>query len=138
MSIVDRIYKIIDWKDISVNEFSKRIDVSNGYFAKQRSANANVGSQVIEKVVRECPEVNLYWLITGEGEMLKPDTTLSLKSSATHPSSVDNFSRVCNIYNVYNGLIKEKDAIIEKKDAEINRLHERIGELQEKLRTNIA
>ena len=78
MNIIDRIYKIIDFKGVSVNEFSKKIDVSNGYLAKQRTAKANVGSHIIEKIVRCNPDINLIWLITGEGSMLKNDTLYNI------------------------------------------------------------
>ena len=72
-NIIERIYKIIDYKSISVNEFSKKISVSNGYLAKQRANKANIGSHIIEKIVREYPDINPDWLLTGRGEMLKSD-----------------------------------------------------------------
>lgn len=69
MNIVSRIYKIIDCKGVTVNEFSNKIGVSNGYFAKQRSSNGNIGSQIIEKIVNMYPDISLEWLILGKGEM---------------------------------------------------------------------
>ena len=69
-NIVDRIYKVIDYAAINVSEFSKKIQVSNGYFAKQRANKANIGSHIIEKIVRYFPEINSLWLITGEGSMI--------------------------------------------------------------------
>ena len=69
MNIISRIYKIIDCKGVTVNEFSNKIGVSNGYFAKQRSTNGNIGSQIIEKIVSIYPDISLEWLILGKGEM---------------------------------------------------------------------
>ena len=68
-SVIDRIFKIIEHKAISVSEFSKVIGVSNGYLAKQRANKANVGSQIIEKIVRNFSDINPFWLITGDGSM---------------------------------------------------------------------
>jgi hypothetical protein len=73
MGIIERIFNFIDYKKISVNEFSKKVDVSNGYFAKQRLSNANVGSQIIEKIINTYPDISIEWLVIGKGEMLKPE-----------------------------------------------------------------
>ncbi len=71
MNIVERILKYVDFKGISITKFSKKINVSNAYFSKQKKNKANVGSHIIAKIVSEFPDVNLEWLITGNGEMLK-------------------------------------------------------------------
>lgn len=68
--MIDRIFEFIEYKGISISEFSKKIDVSNGYLAKQKSNNANIGSHILEKIVRNFPEINIHWLVTGEGQML--------------------------------------------------------------------
>lgn len=79
MTTIDRIYQIIDFLSISVNEFSKKIDVSNGYLAKQRSNKANVGSHIIEKIVISYPQISADWLLTGRGRMIK---TIGLMTDA--------------------------------------------------------
>ena len=71
MTIIDRILQFIDYKGISINKFSKMIGVSNAYFSKQKKNNANIGSQIIEKIVNTCHDISLLWLVMGEGEMLK-------------------------------------------------------------------
>jgi hypothetical protein len=83
MGIIERIFSFIDYKGISVNEFSKKIDVSNGYLAKQRLSNANVGSQIIEKIVNIYPDISIEWLVTGKGEMLR-----QTKSTETSPTQI--------------------------------------------------
>jgi transcriptional regulator with XRE-family HTH domain len=75
MNIFSRIIEYIDFKGISKNEFSVKIGLSNSYMTKMEKSKGNVGSQVIEKIVRVYPDLNLYWLITGEGSMLKQDNT---------------------------------------------------------------
>lgn len=71
MATIHNIYKFIDFKAITVSEFSKRVAVSNGYFAKQRGTDGAVSSNIIEKIVIEYPEINTEWLLTGQGTMLK-------------------------------------------------------------------
>lgn len=73
MSTIKNIYQFIDYKGISVNEFSKKTAVSNGYFAKQRASEGAVSSTIIEKIVIEYPEINPEWLITGKGNMIRTE-----------------------------------------------------------------
>lgn len=69
-TIVDRILKIADFKEISLAKFSRKIGVSSSYFSKQKANSANVGSQVLNKITEVYPEINIYWVLTGKGEML--------------------------------------------------------------------
>ena len=73
MNIIERIYQVFDYKGGSVYKISKKIDVSNGYFSKTRAKQGNVGSDIIEKIVNYYTDINVEWLITGNGEMLKPN-----------------------------------------------------------------
>jgi DNA-binding Xre family transcriptional regulator len=71
MNIVKRITQFCDHKGVSKNEFSSQMGLSNSYMSKMMGPkNSSVGSKIIEKIVRAYPEINLRWLITGEGEML--------------------------------------------------------------------
>lgn len=70
MNIFSRIVQFIDYKGISKSEFSRKIGLSNSYMTKMEDSKGNVGSQIIEKIVRLYPEINLKWLFTGEGDMV--------------------------------------------------------------------
>ena len=71
MSLIERIYQLSDLKGDSIYKISKEINVSNGYFAKTKAKNGSVGSEIIEKIVSYYPDLNIEWLITGKGEILK-------------------------------------------------------------------
>lgn len=81
MKIIDRLSEYIEYKNISLNAFDKSIGASNGYIGRQIKNKASVGGDVIEKIYRIYTDINLEWLITGQGSMLKgqPDA-LSLAS----------------------------------------------------------
>lgn len=68
MNIFSRILQFIDYKGISKNKFSNEIGLSNSYMTKMEGSD-NVGSKIIEKIVRSYPDINLTWLITGSGDM---------------------------------------------------------------------
>jgi transcriptional regulator with XRE-family HTH domain len=113
MNIFSRIIEYIDFKGISKNEFSVKIGLSNSYMTKMAKSKGNVGSHVIEKIVRVYPDLNLYWLITGEGSMLKQDNTQPAAANSDLPPGP------CRQCELRERLLAEKD--------------ERIAELREHL-----
>jgi hypothetical protein len=66
-----RIKKYIDYKEISVRAFEQRVGMSNGSFASQLKNGRTIGVDRLENILREYPELNAAWILTGEGEMLK-------------------------------------------------------------------
>ena len=73
---IDRITQFIEHAGLSARQFDISIGASNGYTLRMKKNNASVGSDVIENIIRIYPQLNLVWLITGEGEMLNPDKEL--------------------------------------------------------------
>jgi len=69
---IDRILIFIKHSGISARQFDISIGASNGYTLRMKKNHASVGSDMIETIVRVYPQLNLIWLITGEGEMIKP------------------------------------------------------------------
>ena len=73
---IDRLYMFIEHSGLSARKFDLSIGAGNGYTLRMKKNHASVGSDVIETVIRTYPQLNLVWLITGEGEMLNPDKAL--------------------------------------------------------------
>lgn len=69
MKIIERIVIFIKHKNLSMRAFDISISVGNGYTSKQVKANASVGSDVLEKIFEQYPELSPLWLVTGEGNM---------------------------------------------------------------------
>jgi hypothetical protein len=131
MSTIERIFKYIGYKGISVNEFSKTIDVSNGYFAKQKGANANIGSQIIEKIVNNYPELNTDWLITGNGDMLRSCSKQNVPFHAPQiPSAPPASALPQHKYTNKKETAQENTYIIEKLLQEVKNLSKEIGRLE--------
>lgn len=67
MGIIDRIKQFADFKQISIRKFCELAGVASGGFIKVKS----VGSESLLKIFTAFPDINLEWLITGQGSMLK-------------------------------------------------------------------
>lgn len=75
MTTKDRLKEFLSYKKIGRNKFETKLGLASGYMS---SKGITITSEVIEKTSSEYPELNLDWLITGKGEMLKTETPLSL------------------------------------------------------------
>ena len=68
---IDRLMEFIRHAGLSARQFDLSIGASNGYTLRMKKNQASVGSDVIEMVLKTYPDLNVVWLLTGEGTMLK-------------------------------------------------------------------
>lgn len=73
LKTVDRLIQFIEYAGLSARQFDLSIGASNGYTLRMKKNHASIGSDVIETIIKTYPQLNLIWLMTGEGEMLNPD-----------------------------------------------------------------
>ena len=71
MKPIERIEIFMHFKKISPHAFEQKIDLSNGYFSKQLKHLGSVGSDILIKIYQAYPELDILWILTGEGQMLK-------------------------------------------------------------------
>lgn len=71
MKAIDRIYKYIEYKSISIAEFERLTSISNGYLSKMKRRSAGVGEDILNSIIEKCPDVSPEWLLTGNGKMLR-------------------------------------------------------------------
>jgi hypothetical protein len=70
---INRIMLLVSALHLSARQFDISIGTANGYILRMQKNNASVGSDVIERIIKEYPQVNLVWLITGKGDMFNKD-----------------------------------------------------------------
>lgn len=66
---IDRVLKVIDALGMSARQFDISIGTTNGYSLRMHKNHASIGSDIIERIYKKYPKVNLVWLITGKGDM---------------------------------------------------------------------
>ena len=71
LKTIDRLMQFIKYSGLSARQFDLSIGASNGYTLRMSKNRASIGSDVIENILRVYPDMNVAWLLTGEGPMLK-------------------------------------------------------------------
>ena len=75
MNIKERAELFCEHRKIRLAAFCRAADISNGYFTNKRE---EIGYAICKKITKTFPELNLDWLQTGEGEMLKVPATVTM------------------------------------------------------------
>ena len=100
MSVKNRLKEFIKNQGLSISSFEKSIGVSNGYV---NSITKGIGGGKSLRISREYTNLNIDWLLTGEGEMLEKGT-------------INDYTSIEDEKNVVNeSLINEKDTFLKDK-----------------------
>ena len=70
-TIKERLTAYLRYKGINKSEFGRIIGVSNAYISSIRKS---IQPDKAEKIASSFPDLNIAWLMTGEGEMVKSNT----------------------------------------------------------------
>lgn len=73
MSLNERISKVIEYSQLTPSEFADEIDVQRSSISHITSGRNKPSLEFIIKIKSRFPELLWDWLVTGEGEMLKPE-----------------------------------------------------------------
>lgn len=84
--IKDRIMYLMEVKRVPKEKTFKALGVTSANFRSQ-AKETPVNSDVISRLFAMFPDINLEWLITGEGEMFK-------KPTPTDMVSLDRYTRI--------------------------------------------
>ncbi len=116
----ERLLKFLRHLGVGQNRFSKQAGISSGNIAHWR--NGVIPPKSLEKIRMAYPELNVNWLLTGEGEMVKNDDSNPKgdELNTVFPVSGDFKQEICRLQEIL--LIKDK---------EIVELKQRIEELKD-------
>ncbi len=100
MKPIERIALYLQFRKISPHAFEKKIKLSNGYFTKQLRHLGSVGSDILIKIHIAYPELDILWVLIGEGQMIVPE---SGRPQVNHSNVVEDFT---NRYSTENKKMK--------------------------------
>lgn len=82
MPIKQRLIEYIKFKGISIRAFCRTIGVSESYVTSMRSS---IQPDKVKSITMHFPELNTGWLLTGEGEMLRSESTFNIEEKKEIP-----------------------------------------------------
>lgn len=114
MGTLDRLYQYFEIKGIKPTRFEKDAGLSNGYLKTMHDRTAEVGTKILIKIINNCRDLSIEWLLTGEGGMFRPESN---GHNATHCSNCANLERV----------IKAQEVTIQSLQKTIQQFEERLS-----------
>ncbi|SDS43002.1 helix-turn-helix domain-containing protein [Christiangramia echinicola] len=87
-----RLNKILDFYDLSAASFADKIEVGRSSISHILSGRNKPSLDFVMKVVKNFPEVELYWLLNGKGKFpadsdSPAETGISMKDDKSTPSN---------------------------------------------------
>ena len=117
MKPIERIAMYLQFRAITPHSFERKIHLSNGYFSKQIKNLGSVGSDILVKIYNSYPDLNMLWVLTGEGLMIlddreaQPDSKLGEFSNRYESENRKLKSLASDVENL-NVVLKDKEKII--------------------------
>ena len=121
MKPIERIAIYIHFKKISPHAFEKKIELSNGYFSKQLKHLGSVGSDILIRIHHTYTDLDILWVLTGEGQMLKEEM---LHSQQVDNSILEDFT---NKYTNENKKLKKLENDFDKLQTSLSDKEKIIG-----------
>ena len=80
LEFIKRLEKIINYYGFSASSFSEKIGVQRSSISHILSGRNKPSLDFIMKVLSSFPEINLYWLLNGNGNFLKEEDSTEIRS----------------------------------------------------------
>jgi hypothetical protein len=127
--MIKRLSYFIETSGISVRSFEQKISASDGMIRRAINNNTDIQSKWLINIAENYPQLNIEWLLTGVGDMLKPVTNQPpITVTATEASHLtDNASIIGNLLQRVESLSRE----VGRLQLENEYLRERISKLIE-------
>lgn len=79
----NRLKFFIETQHLSIRQFEDLIGSSDGKIAKFIAKNTSLKSDTLQKIMEYFPQLNIVWLLTGNGEMfINADNNMQIKHNS--------------------------------------------------------
>lgn len=122
-------------------QISASIGTNKAGISDIKGKRKKVSVELLRNLRKSYPDVNIEWIITGEGEMFKTNqTSATLLSDTPLPRPLSAYKDNTNqaipqeippLMDRLLSIISEKDAVIRSQAEEIGRLREQIDQLKQ-------
>lgn len=122
-SIKERLKLYIKEKGLSQGKFEKKAGLSNGFV---NNISKGIGSEKLQSIFCNFPDLNQDWLLTGEGDMLKPCQVVGDISnsnvSGVNVSGKEIYISSLDAYNTLLQIVEKNQKSVEVFQSQIDRL----------------
>lgn len=133
MRLIDRLQDYLSYSNITAYAFEHSCDLSNGYLGKQLKGKGAVGSDILERIKANYPDLSLVWLVTGRGSMLLSPSKYKQDAVAPDLDEEQQVYYTCkdDVIAILNNHIAKLEATIADKEKIIAMLEDRARHLGE-------
>ncbi len=125
MEVKDRIKAILDYYHLSVNEFvaETRVKTGQAVYDLLSGKTKSISQSMEDKILSCFQDVNRAWLLTGEGEMIKPSVQQMLNGdNNTQIAGNNNHVNLPSTLDKAINEIAEQRKLVAKAQEQIDRL----------------
>ncbi len=123
-----RILQFIEYKGIGITIFFKKTGIKRGFLDTDK-LDSSVSDMFLAKIIAVFPELNIEWLLTGEGNMLRKEGVI--QQAHNNISSTITQHQTINAPDDYETLKKENQRLTQEnsglKDKIIQLMEEKIS-----------
>lgn len=124
--VKDRLSEFIAYLGLNNSTFERRCGLSNGYI---RNVKGNLGTQKLEDILKEFPQLNKEWLLFGKGSMLidsenQPENLVEEKP--------EDRVTVDKLFSLVESQRKDIEALIQMMKYKDDKIEELLDELRER------
>lgn len=109
--IKERIHLLIKELNMSARAFCKSIGKSEAW---SRTIGETIGADIIGNIMRTYPQVNIYWLISGKGEIFTQNDVNTVADDATVHYLNNNYKELYEEVRKDNKDLREENKRLRK------------------------
>ena len=106
-----RILQFIEYKGIGITNFFKKTGIKRGFLDTDK-LDSSVSDMFLAKIIAVFPELNIEWLLTGEGDMLRKEGVI--QQAHNNISSTITQHQTINAPDDYETLKKENQRLTQE------------------------
>ena len=108
--MITRLQKFIESEGISVRSFEKSISASDGMIRRAIANKTDIQSKWLSIIAEKYPRLNVIWLLTGDGEMLKhsePEQAYNVSGSEQNYCQNKQLTQLLELQKKHIELVEE-------------------------------
>lgn len=138
MRKIDRFLQYLEYKGVTENKATVDCELSKGLLGQAKSGKSDLGNKAIEKVLSFYQDLSKVWLLTGEGEMLKPEASQASRGDNTIQVTGTNVDMRNISQSKGGGDDAKRVKELEKRIAELTEDKRRLQEMVDRMQAQIT